>query len=79
MKLLFVGDPMCSWCYGFGKEMTALSERHPELPVEILVGGLRAGATDVLDDSGKQFRLTHWAWVEESSGFAVQSPGLDGA
>jgi putative protein-disulfide isomerase len=68
MKLVYVGDPMCSWCYGFGKELTALTERHPELPLEIMVGGLRAGATDVLDDSGKQFRLPHWARVEESSG-----------
>jgi putative protein-disulfide isomerase len=68
MKLIFAGDPMCSWCYGFGKELSALAARHPELPVEILVGGVRAGATDLLDDSGKQFRLTHWARVEEASG-----------
>ncbi|HEY4071994.1 MAG TPA: DsbA family protein [Herbaspirillum sp.] len=68
MKLIFVGDPMCSWCYGFGKELSALTARHPELPLGILVGGVRAGATDLLDDSGKQFRLTHWARVEENSG-----------
>ena len=24
MKLVYVADPMCSWCYGFGKEMTEL-------------------------------------------------------
>jgi len=76
MKLIFVGDPMCSWCYGFGKELSALNERHPELPLEILVGGLRAGATDVLDDSGKQFRLTHWARVEESSGLPFNREAL---
>jgi putative protein-disulfide isomerase len=68
MKLIFAGDPMCSWCYGFGKELTALMARHPELPLQILVGGVRAGATDLLDESGKQFRLTHWARVEEASG-----------
>ena len=68
MKLIFVGDPMCSWCYGFAKELVALTARHPALPLEIMVGGVRAGATDILDDSGKQFRLAHWARVEESSG-----------
>jgi putative protein-disulfide isomerase len=68
MKLIFAGDPMCSWCYGFGKELGALMDRHPELPLHILVGGVRAGATDLLDDDGKQFRLTHWARVEEASG-----------
>lgn len=76
MKLIFVADPMCSWCYGFAKEMTALAERHPELPVEILVGGLRAGATDVLDENGKQFRLTHWARVEEASGLPFNRKAL---
>jgi len=68
MKLIYVGDPMCSWCYGFGKEMTALEARHPELSLDIMVGGVRAGATDLLDDSGKQFRLGHWARVEQNSG-----------
>jgi putative protein-disulfide isomerase len=76
MKLIFVGDPMCSWCYGFGKELSALAARHPELPVEILVGGVRAGATDVLDESGKQFRLMHWARVEESSGLPFNRKAL---
>ncbi|MDM0022314.1 DsbA family protein [Variovorax sp. J22R187] len=76
MKLIFVGDPMCSWCYGFGKELTALTARHPELPLEIMVGGLRAGATDVLDDNGKQFRLVHWARVEESSGLPFNRGAL---
>jgi putative protein-disulfide isomerase len=68
MKLIFAGDPMCSWCYGFGKELTELMARHPQLPLQILVGGVRAGATDLLDDGGKQFRLAHWARVEQASG-----------
>jgi putative protein-disulfide isomerase len=76
MKLIFVGDPMCSWCYGFGKELAALAARHPELPLEIMVGGLRAGATNVLDDNGKQFRLAHWARVEESSGLPFNRKAL---
>ncbi|HEY0064082.1 MAG TPA: DsbA family protein [Telluria sp.] len=68
MKLVYVADPMCSWCYGFGKELSALTALYPALPLEIVVGGVRAGATDILDDSGKQFRLGHWARVEENSG-----------
>jgi putative protein-disulfide isomerase len=68
MKLVFAGDPMCSWCYGFGKELAQLTERHPELELQILVGGVRAGATDLLDETGKQFRLGHWERVEQASG-----------
>jgi putative protein-disulfide isomerase len=76
MKLLYVGDPMCSWCYGFGKEMTELMTMHPELELEIIVGGVRAGATDVLDQAGKEFRLGHWARVEASSGLPFNREAL---
>ena len=76
MKLLYVGDPMCSWCYGFGKEMTELMAMHPELELQIIVGGLRAGGTDVLDQAGKQFRLTHWARVEAASGLPFNREAL---
>jgi putative protein-disulfide isomerase len=68
MKLVYVGDPMCSWCYGFGKEMTALMQLHPDLELDIVVGGVRAGATDILDDAGKEFRLGHWERVQANSG-----------
>jgi putative protein-disulfide isomerase len=76
MKLIYVGDPMCSWCYGFGKEMTALVEQHPGLELEIVVGGVRAGATDILDDEGKQFRLGHWERVEANSGLPFNRKAL---
>ncbi|HEY1149038.1 MAG TPA: DsbA family protein [Pseudoduganella sp.] len=68
MKLIYVADPMCSWCYGFGKEMTELKAMHPDLQLEIVVGGLRAGGTELLTNEGKQFRLMHWARVEAASG-----------
>ena len=68
MKLIFVGDPMCSWCYGFSKEMATIVESMPELEVQVVVGGMAAGSTKVLDDAGKEFRLMHWARVEQLSG-----------
>ena len=76
MKLIFVGDPMCSWCYGFAKELATLLETTPDLSLEIVLGGLRAGGTDVLDAAGKQFRLTHWARVEAASGVAFNREAL---
>jgi putative protein-disulfide isomerase len=68
MKLIFVADPMCSWCYGFGKELSLLQERHPAVPIEIRAGGVRAGDTEVMSDEMKDFRLTHWSRVESMSG-----------
>jgi putative protein-disulfide isomerase len=68
MKLILVADPMCSWCYGFSQEMKTIVEATPDLEVQVVMGGLAAGSTTILDDAGKQFRLTHWARVEEASG-----------
>lgn len=76
MELVMVADPMCSWCYGFGKEVDLLLQRNHDLRLEIVLGGLRAGATDVLDDAGKRFRLQHWANVERLSGLPFNREGL---
>nr|WP_315251522.1 hypothetical protein [uncultured Duganella sp.] len=48
----------------------------PELELQIIVGGLRAGGTEVLDQAGKQFRLTHWARVEAASGLPFNREAL---
>ena len=76
MKLIFVGDPMCSWCYGFGKEMSSVIESAPEIEVRIVLGGMGAGSTQVLNDAGKRFRLTHWARVEQASGVEFNRDAL---
>jgi putative protein-disulfide isomerase len=76
MQLIVVGDPMCSWCYGFGKELSAVLQARPDLPLQIVVGGLRAGGSEVLDEAGKQFRLTHWARVEAASGLPFNREAL---
>lgn len=68
MNLIFVADPMCSWCYGFGKELTLLTGAFPEFALQIVVGGVRAGDTDVMSEDMRQFRLSHWARVEKLSG-----------
>jgi putative protein-disulfide isomerase len=78
MELILIADPMCSWCYGFSQELERLIQRHPSTSIEIVLGGLRAGATDILDDAGKQFRLQHWDRVEQASGAPFNRDGLLG-
>jgi putative protein-disulfide isomerase len=41
MKLLYVYDALCGWCYGFSPVMTAFKEAHQnELDFEIVSGGM---------------------------------------
>lgn len=76
MKLVFAGDPMCSWCYGFAKELADALERLPSIPFEIRVAGIWAGGRQPLDQEAKQFRLSHWARVEAAAGVAFNRQAL---
>lgn len=50
-SLVYVGDPMCSWCYGFGQELSKALAQRLEMRLDIVTGGLRAGGTEVLDEA----------------------------
>jgi putative protein-disulfide isomerase len=68
MNLILIADPMSSWCYSFGKEITTFSQKNPDLPLRIVVGGLRAGFTSVMTKEARDSRLSHWNLVEAASG-----------
>lgn len=64
--LVYVGDPMCSWCWGFAPEIESLAR---ELPVEVVVGGLRPGPmAQPLDDRMARFLADHWIEIAERTG-----------
>jgi putative protein-disulfide isomerase len=67
-SLIYIADPMCSWCYGFGPELRALLEGLPGMPLHIVVGGLRAYNTKPMDADMKATLLSHWQHVEERTG-----------
>lgn len=65
-KLIYVGDPMCSWCWGFAPEIEQLSAEHP---VEVVVGGLRPGpSAQPLGDRMAGFLREHWVEIAERTG-----------
>ncbi len=68
VTLIYIADPMCSWCYGFGPELLALAEGMPEIPVEIVVGGLRAHQREAITAEQKTVILAHWQKVHASTG-----------
>ncbi|AEW98782.1 DsbA family protein [Streptantibioticus cattleyicolor] len=43
MKLSYVFDAYCGWSYGFADTMRRIAAGHPELPVEVVSGGLFTG------------------------------------
>ncbi len=67
--LLYVADPMCSWCYGFAPVIAGLADHFGDrLPVQLMMGGLRAGNTKPFTDDDKRTIGGHWRKVESATG-----------
>src|SRR5512135_442401 len=47
MKLIYVFDAYCGWSYGFSDTIAEVLGRHPDLPVEVVSGGLFTGSRRV--------------------------------
>ncbi|MFF1438764.1 DsbA family protein [Streptomyces sp. NPDC058295] len=43
MKLAYVFDAYCGWSHGFSGTLREIISRHPDLPVEVISGGLFTG------------------------------------
>lgn len=43
-QLIYFADAYCGWCYGFGPVLSQFIENHPEIDLEIYMGGLFAGS-----------------------------------
>ncbi len=68
-QLIYFADPMCSWCWGFSPAIEAVRARFGDpLPVRLIMGGLRPGTTEVMDDNAKRSIREHWEHVHEASG-----------
>ncbi|WP_369166764.1 DsbA family protein [Streptomyces sp. R28] len=47
MQLIYVFDAYCGWSHGFSATLGEITSRHPELPVEVVSGGLFTGSRRV--------------------------------
>ena len=77
-ELIYVGDPMCSWCWGIAPELDLLTEAHPDLPLRIVVGGLRPGPNaQTVGPELAGYLAQHWEEVERRSGQPFDRTLLD--
>lgn len=64
-SIVYVGDPMCSWCWGIAPQIDELQMRCPDLPFHVVVGGLRVGeGAEQMSDELAEFLAAHWMEVE---------------
>ncbi len=67
MHLLYIADPLCSWCYGFGPELDTLLAKHPGARLDLVMGGLRPFNTDPMSEAFKEMLREHWKHVRDAS------------
>lgn len=68
-RLVYFADPMCSWCYGFSPVIAALAERFEDrLPLDVVMGGLRAGNAEPMRTQDKEFIRNSWTRVGAATG-----------
>lgn len=68
-RLLYVMDPMCSWCWGFAPVVEALAEQAAAsgVPMHLVAGGLRREQTAV-DEAARVRYLGYWQAVNAATG-----------
>jgi len=76
-RLLYVMDPMCSWCWGFAPVAEALVKQAQAAGVELhlVMGGLRTGSGAALEPTTRRYILEHWQAATETTGQAFRLEG----
>lgn len=68
-EIIYVADPMCSWCWGFSPAIEIIRERFSaQVPVRLVVGGLMPNVKNLLSDESKSEIRHHWEQVHETTG-----------
>lgn len=70
VEIIYVGDPMCSWCWGISPALNRLEKAAEAngIPYRIVLGGLRPGGGEEWTHKFKDFLKHHWEEVAERSG-----------
>lgn len=75
--VIYVGDPMCSWCYGISEIVVGLQSYcdEKEIGFEIMVGGLRTGGPEGWSPAQRQYLREVWSRItrvtEQSFNFKI--------
>jgi len=67
-QLIFVLDPMCSWCWGFHPVIEALRKDHSErYTFSLVLGGLRTSGQMTWDAQSKAYLKSAWDAVAQTT------------
>ncbi|NHB59428.1 hypothetical protein G9F32_15625 [Acinetobacter sp. 194] len=66
ISLVYIGDPMCSWCWGASKTIKQAREYAIQngIGFSVITGGLRPGGGDAWTEDFKNFLRREWRNIE---------------
>ncbi len=67
MRLVYVMDPMCSWCYAFEPELEEFLAKHTSAVVEFVMGGLAPDSDEPMDENLKQTISSYWYEIQNKT------------
>jgi len=67
-ELLYVVDPMCAWCWGFGESIAQVRAELPEVPWRLVMGGLARDSEDPMDEETAKYVQQAWLAVAAQTG-----------
>jgi len=69
MRLLYIADPMCSWCWGFAPQLAQVLERVDDrLDCEYVMGGLARDCDEPMPEDVRAYVQQAWAEVQARTG-----------
>jgi len=77
LEFVYVGDPMCSWCWGFAPALEALDSRYG-IPLRVVMGGLRTGSqAELMGEQARQQLADYWQGVAQRTGQPFTTASLE--
>ena len=70
VQVFYIGDPMCSWCWGMSPEIEALAVHCADrgMRFRLVMGGLRAGGGDAWNAAFRDFLRQEWTHIAAQTG-----------
>jgi len=68
MKLVYVMDPMCSWCWAFSPALQHVLSQHPSLDVHYIMGGLAPDSDQPMPTAQREQIEAIWHTISDKTG-----------
>ncbi|TMP35839.1 DsbA family protein [Pseudoalteromonas rubra] len=67
MRLIYVMDPMCGWCYGFQPELELFLAKYPHAQVNWIMGGLAPDTDQPMVQALRETISSYWHQIESKT------------